>query len=74
MIDLRTIESICTDLKDEKGFSIELLGNVYCKLARNRPVECIYCKQTTDHNDLYCCMNLYYANKHIDIITKYQKN
>ena len=55
MEEIRTLEEICE--KDETGFPIEIMGNVYCSLAMNNQVECSYCSDYRDHNDLFTCTN-----------------
>lgn len=57
--EARTIEQICLE---EGGFNSELLGNVYCTLAYNKKIGCVYQSQYKDHNNLYPCINPEYQS------------
>lgn len=61
----RDLVTICNE---EGGFSIELMGNVYCQLSYHKRIDCPYHSHYKDHNDLHTCINpLYQSLCHDDM-------
>ena len=49
----RTLLEIC----EEADFSMNLLGNIYCRLAMSKQIECPYQDLKIDHNGKFPCLN-----------------
>jgi hypothetical protein len=71
--EARSLQQICEEESAINGFSIYLLGNTYCKLSlgADKPIECGYCSQYKDKNDLYICNNASYNL--LDLLENYKK-
>lgn len=69
--EARSIEQICNEESANKGFSIELLGNVYCSLSINKRIDCVYCSYDKDKNKLYTCNNPIYQSLRLENKTKH---
>ena len=48
----RTLEYICEDA----NFSVILLENVYCSLAKEKKIDCMWQSNKKDHNGFYPCI------------------
>lgn len=56
---IRRLEVIC----ERVDFHFNLLGNVYCSLAKNKKINCTYQSSQKDHNNLYPCLNMKWCPK-----------
>jgi len=55
---IRTLEDVC----EQENFSIELLGNTYCRLKMGEKIGCKYQSDMKDQNKMYQCMHPFYNN------------
>jgi len=56
--EIRSIEDIC----EMDSFSFNVAGNVYCRIALSKMLECPYhSSPEKDHNELYYCTHPLYT-------------